>query len=94
MTTRAAGADRQRIHRRVGGPSDRRGVGRASGAFNPSGHGLKLVPTDPAGRVRLRLPPGDAQVFVRAMPTGYARPSNQWDQRKVTVGQDRFLETA
>ncbi|HYH68771.1 MAG TPA: sigma-70 family RNA polymerase sigma factor, partial [Urbifossiella sp.] len=57
----------------------------ASGLFNPSGHSFTRAKTDAAGRFALRLPPGEAKVFVAEMPAGFAHPSNQWDRRSVTV---------
>ncbi|MBN9518437.1 sigma-70 family RNA polymerase sigma factor [bacterium] len=55
-----------------------------SGTFDPLGR-TRQAKTDEAGRFKLRLPPGEAKVYVVGMPAGFAHPSNQWDQRPVTV---------
>ncbi len=62
----------------------------ANGAFNPAMSDLlRPAETDAAGRFRLRLPPGDASVFVRSLPPGFSNPTNGWgDQRKVMVPAD------
>jgi protocatechuate 3,4-dioxygenase beta subunit len=57
----------------------------AIGSFNPNGNDFTRPVTDSAGRFHLRLPPGEAKVMVWASPAGYSHPTNNWEQRKVTV---------
>ncbi len=51
----------------------------------PMLHDAPRVTTDATGRFRLRLPPGEAQIMLWAMPKGFAQPSNFWERRKVNV---------
>ncbi len=57
----------------------------ASGASDPTGQNTRPAKTDEAGRFKLRLPPGEAKVYVAGMPAGFAHPNNRHAPQTVIV---------